>query len=162
QPPAPVVVVRGGRRAPAGTHGRARHGGDAKARRRHRDFRPGAARYRRDHRRRDDAAARLLGGYAREHPGLARGAVNGAALGAGVPAGADCLQVDEPSVTLLPRDGKEMIDLVNRTFAGITVKKALHSCFGTSFGRPRGYKRTYRPLFPYLLEAQVDQISLEF
>jgi 5-methyltetrahydropteroyltriglutamate--homocysteine methyltransferase len=85
-----------------------------------------------------------------------------AELKACVAAGADFVQVDEPSVTLLPRDGQEMLDLVNRTFAGIAVKKALHTCFGTSFGRPRGYKRSYRPLFPYLLEAQVDQVSFEF
>ena len=29
-------------------------------------------------------------------------------------------------------------------------------------GRPRGFNRTYRPLFPDLLEAQVDQFVLEF
>jgi 5-methyltetrahydropteroyltriglutamate--homocysteine methyltransferase len=45
---------------------------------------------------------------------------------------------------------------------GVQAKTALHICFGTHNGRPRGYNRTYRPLFPDLLEARVDQFVLEF
>jgi 5-methyltetrahydropteroyltriglutamate--homocysteine methyltransferase len=83
-------------------------------------------------------------------------------LKACVAAGADFVQVDDPSLGIVPGEGRAIVDLVNRTLDGVQAKTALHICFGTHLGRPRGFDRTYRPLFPDLLEARVDQFVLEF
>jgi 5-methyltetrahydropteroyltriglutamate--homocysteine methyltransferase len=85
-----------------------------------------------------------------------------AELKACVAAGADFVQVDDPSLGIIPGEGRELARLVNAVFDGVQAKRALHICFGTNRGRPRGYNRTYRPLFPDLLEAQVDQFVFEF
>jgi 5-methyltetrahydropteroyltriglutamate--homocysteine methyltransferase len=83
-------------------------------------------------------------------------------LRACVAAGADFVQIDDPSLGIIPGEGRGMVDLVNAAFDGVQAKRALHICFGTNRGRPRGYNRTYRPLFPDLMEAQVDQFVFEF
>jgi 5-methyltetrahydropteroyltriglutamate--homocysteine methyltransferase len=83
-------------------------------------------------------------------------------LRACVAAGADFIQVDDPSLGIIPGEGRGIVELVNRTFEGVAAKKALHICFGGNRGRPRGFNRTYRPLFPDLLEARVDQFVFEF
>jgi 5-methyltetrahydropteroyltriglutamate--homocysteine methyltransferase len=83
-------------------------------------------------------------------------------LKACVAAGADFVQIDDPYVGYTPGEGRSLIDLVNRTVDGVEAKTALHICFGTHLGRPQAYQRTYRPLFPALLEARVDQFLFEF
>ena len=85
-----------------------------------------------------------------------------AELKACVAAGADFVQIDDPSLGIIPGEGSGIVDLVNRAVDGVEAKTALHICFGTNRGRPRGYNRTYRPLFPDLLDARVDQFVFEF
>ena len=85
-----------------------------------------------------------------------------AELKACVAAGADFVQVDDPSLGIIPGEGRGIAEVVNRTVAGVNAKTALHICFGTNRGRPRGYNRTFRPLFPDLLDARVDQFVFEF
>src|SRR3954454_15530928 len=83
-------------------------------------------------------------------------------LKACVAAGADFVQVDDPSLRSIPGEGRGIVDLVNQVVDGVEAKTALHICFGSNRGRPRGFNRTYRPLFPDLLEARVDQFVFEF
>lgn len=85
-----------------------------------------------------------------------------AELRACVAEGADFIQLDDPSLGIVPGEGRTMVELVNRTFEGVNAKSALHICFGTNRGRPRGFNRTYRPLFPDLLDARVDQFVFEY
>lgn len=85
-----------------------------------------------------------------------------AELKACVAAGADFVQIDDPSLGIIPGEGRGIADVVNRTVDGVKAKTALHICFGTNRGRPRGYNRSYRPLFPDLLDARVDQFVFEF
>lgn len=77
-------------------------------------------------------------------------------------AGADFIQVDEPSYVHLKEEPTEMAKLFNATVEGVKAKVALHVCFGTHAGRPRMTRRTYRQLFPKILEAKADQFVFEF
>ncbi len=79
-----------------------------------------------------------------------------------VVAGADFIQVDEPSYVHLREEPEEMARLFNATVEGVSAKVALHICFGTHAGRPRMSKRTYRQLFPGILKAKAEQFVLEF
>jgi len=85
-----------------------------------------------------------------------------AELKACVAAGAEYVQIDDPSLGIIPGEGRGTAELVNAVFDGVEAKRGLHICFGTNRGRPRGFNRTYRPLFPDLLEAPVDQFVFEF
>jgi 5-methyltetrahydropteroyltriglutamate--homocysteine methyltransferase len=80
-----------------------------------------------------------------------------------VAAGATFLQIDEPSAAgrtpYLPVD--EAVALFNKTVEGVKAKIALHICFGNNQGRP-AMKRTYKPLFPGILDAKADQFALEY
>lgn len=80
-----------------------------------------------------------------------------------VAAGATFIQVDEPSAAgrtpYLPVE--EAVALFNQTVEGVNAKIALHICFGNNQGRP-AMKRTYKPLFPGILEAKADQFALEY
>ena len=51
--------------------------------------------------------------------------------------------------------------LFNTTVDGVDAEIGTHLCFGNYAGRPVA-KRTYRPLFPYILDMKVDQFALEF
>jgi 5-methyltetrahydropteroyltriglutamate--homocysteine methyltransferase len=74
-------------------------------------------------------------------------------------AGCDFIQLDEPSFAVrVPRD---FVELFNATVAGVNAKIGLHLCFGNYVGRPVA-KRTYRPLFPHILEVNAHQFALEF
>ena len=75
--------------------------------------------------------------------------------------GAQFIQVDEPSYAIIPGDIKDWVALFNATVEGVKAKIALHICFGNLASRPRG-KRTYRWMFPDLLDARADQLVLEF
>lgn len=77
-------------------------------------------------------------------------------------AGADFIQVDEPSYVHVREEPAEMARLFNATVQGVKGKVALHVCFGTHAGRPRMTRRTYRQLFPKILEARADQFVFEF
>ncbi|HEX6511599.1 MAG TPA: methionine synthase [Chloroflexota bacterium] len=80
-------------------------------------------------------------------------------LKACVAAGADFVQLDEPCRT--GASGKQMAALFNRAAEGVQARIAFHICFGNRFGRGR-FQRTYRHLFPDILEARCQQFVLEF
>jgi len=78
-------------------------------------------------------------------------------------AGATFIQIDEPSAAgRTPHlSVAEAVTLFNKTVEGVNAKIALHICFGNNQGRP-AMKRTYKPLFPGILDARADQFSLEY
>jgi 5-methyltetrahydropteroyltriglutamate--homocysteine methyltransferase len=78
-----------------------------------------------------------------------------------VAAGARFIQLDEPSMSFFEVPPHTMASLINRAVDGVEAKLALHVCFGNFHGHPRT-SRSYRRIFPGLLEAKVDQFALEF
>jgi 5-methyltetrahydropteroyltriglutamate--homocysteine methyltransferase len=88
-------------------------------------------------------------------------AIVNAELKALVAAGADFIQLDEPSYAVHPDAPREFVELFNATVAGVQAKIGLHLCFGNFVGRPVA-KRSYRPLFPHILDVRADQLALEF
>lgn len=80
-----------------------------------------------------------------------------------VAAGATFIQIDEPSAAgrtpHLPVE--ETVRLFNKTVEGVQAKIAVHICFGNNQGRP-AMKRTYKPLFPGILDVKADQFALEY
>jgi 5-methyltetrahydropteroyltriglutamate--homocysteine methyltransferase len=75
--------------------------------------------------------------------------------------GVDFIQLDEPSFACHPDHPERFLDLIDRTVAGVQAKISLHMCFGNYRGRAVGW-RSYRPLFPHLGRAAVNQLALEF
>jgi 5-methyltetrahydropteroyltriglutamate--homocysteine methyltransferase len=71
------------------------------------------------------------------------------------------LQLDEPSFACRPDRPDEFLDLIARTVAGVGAFVSLHMCFGNYRARAVGH-RSYRPLFPHLARAPVQQLALEF
>ena len=78
-----------------------------------------------------------------------------------VDAGADYIQLDEPSFAIIPGATRDWVDLYNRAVAGVDAKIALHVCFGNLGSRPRG-RRRYGWMFPEILEARCDELVFEF
>jgi 5-methyltetrahydropteroyltriglutamate--homocysteine methyltransferase len=78
-----------------------------------------------------------------------------------VAAGVTFIQLDEPSYAVHSTTPEEFVTLFNRTVEGVDAKIGVHLCFGNFVGRPVA-KRTYRPLFPYILDMKADQFALEF
>jgi 5-methyltetrahydropteroyltriglutamate--homocysteine methyltransferase len=78
-----------------------------------------------------------------------------------VKAGADLIQVDEPSIACYKQNLPSFVKIFNETVRGIEAKLAVHLCFGNYRARPIGL-RTYTPLFPGLLEVRAQQFVLEF
>jgi 5-methyltetrahydropteroyltriglutamate--homocysteine methyltransferase len=78
-----------------------------------------------------------------------------------VAAGCAFIQIDEPSIAVRPDAPRAFVELFNATVAGVDARIGLHLCFGNYVGRPTA-KRTYRPLFPHILDARADQYALEF
>ncbi len=79
-------------------------------------------------------------------------------------AGASFIQLDEPSYSIIPGETREWVRLYNTAVKGVRdrgVHLGLHVCFGNLSSRPRG-KRRYRWMFPTLLEADCDELVLEF
>lgn len=76
-------------------------------------------------------------------------------------AGVEFIQLDEPSFACHPDHPEQFLDLIARTVAGVKVKISMHMCFGNYRGRAVGW-RSYRPLFPHLAKAPVQQLALEF
>jgi 5-methyltetrahydropteroyltriglutamate--homocysteine methyltransferase len=75
--------------------------------------------------------------------------------------GVEFLQLDEPSFACRPDAPEEFLDLIARTVDGVKATVSLHMCFGNYRGRAVGH-RSYRPLFPHLARAKVQQLALEF
>ncbi|MFQ5897502.1 MAG: methionine synthase [Candidatus Methylomirabilia bacterium] len=78
-----------------------------------------------------------------------------------IEAGADYVQIDEPSAAIVSGNIQEYVKMFNACVEGVKAKVAYHICFGNLLSRPRG-KRSYRPLFPALLDARCDQFVLEY
>jgi 5-methyltetrahydropteroyltriglutamate--homocysteine methyltransferase len=78
-----------------------------------------------------------------------------------VAAGADFIQIDEPSMAVHAHSPKAFVDLFNAAVAGVDAKIGVHLCFGNFVGRPVA-KRQYHPIFPHILDMNVSQYALEF
>jgi 5-methyltetrahydropteroyltriglutamate--homocysteine methyltransferase len=78
-----------------------------------------------------------------------------------VRAGADFIQLDEPSYAVHPDHPRAFVELFNTTVRDVNARIGLHLCFGNFVGRPVA-RRTYRPLFPHILEVRADELALEF
>lgn len=87
-------------------------------------------------------------------------AVN-AELKALVAAGADYIQIDEPSAAIVPGQIGEYVRMFNACVEGVRAKIAYHVCFGNLLSRPRG-KRSYRWMFPALQQAKCQQFVFEY
>ena len=76
-------------------------------------------------------------------------------------AGVEFIQLDEPSFACRPDRPEEFLDIIARTVNGVKAFVSMHMCFGNYRARAVG-QRSYRPLFPHLASAQVQQLALEF
>jgi 5-methyltetrahydropteroyltriglutamate--homocysteine methyltransferase len=86
-----------------------------------------------------------------------------------VAAGCDFIQVDEPNYVMtagkhriLKGEAGPMVAALNAALEGISVKTALHVCFGNAHNNSFAAPRQYRPLFPRLLDARVSQFVFEY
>jgi 5-methyltetrahydropteroyltriglutamate--homocysteine methyltransferase len=78
-----------------------------------------------------------------------------------VAAGADYIQADEPYFSGFPEDIGWGIEAINVLFDGVEARKGLHICYGNRYGKPN-FEGNYRYLFPAVLDARIDQLTLEF
>jgi 5-methyltetrahydropteroyltriglutamate--homocysteine methyltransferase len=76
-------------------------------------------------------------------------------------AGCAFVQIDDEYVAGYPEDIAWEVELVNRCLEGVSMKKALHICFGNRYGKP-SWAGDYRFLAPAIFEAHIDQLLLEF
>lgn len=76
-------------------------------------------------------------------------------------AGAELIQIDEPSFAIIPGEAEEWVRVLNAALDGVPAKLAVHVCFGNLGSRPRG-RRDYGPFFPALHAVRCDQFSFEF
>jgi 5-methyltetrahydropteroyltriglutamate--homocysteine methyltransferase len=80
-----------------------------------------------------------------------------------VDAGADRIQVDEPSAAIHPGAPADFAELFNAAVEPARGRATLgaHLCFGNFLGRPLA-PRTYRPILAPMLRFEVDELVLEF
>jgi 5-methyltetrahydropteroyltriglutamate--homocysteine methyltransferase len=76
-------------------------------------------------------------------------------------AGAEFIQIDEPSPAIHPDSPADFAELFNAAVKGVGVRLAAHLCFGNYLGRPLA-KRTYEPVVDRMLRFNVAQLVLEF
>jgi len=76
-------------------------------------------------------------------------------------AGAALLQIDEPFLAGYPEMVPLVVKAINLVVDGVDVEWALHICYGNRHARP-AWEGHYDFLFPEILDAQVDQLVLEF
>jgi 5-methyltetrahydropteroyltriglutamate--homocysteine methyltransferase len=76
-------------------------------------------------------------------------------------AGAGFIQIDEPYYSGFPEDLSWGVKVINTLVEGVDAKIAIHICYGNRYGKP-SWEGTYRYLFPTILEAKVQQLTLEF
>src|SRR4029450_10653859 len=77
-------------------------------------------------------------------------------------AGAAVLQVDEPFLAGYPEQVDPAARAINAVYDGVEGPlKAVHVCYGNRYSRPV-WEGNYDFLFPAILEAQIDQLVLEF
>jgi 5-methyltetrahydropteroyltriglutamate--homocysteine methyltransferase len=75
--------------------------------------------------------------------------------------GVEFLQLDEPSFACHPDNPDVFLDIVARTVEGVDAYISMHMCFGNYRARAVGW-RSYRPLFPHIGQAKVNQLAMEF
>lgn len=75
--------------------------------------------------------------------------------------GARLLQIDEPFLAGYPDEVENTVAAINVVTAGVDVNWALHVCYGNRYARPL-WEGHYDFLFPAVLDANVDQLVLEF
>jgi 5-methyltetrahydropteroyltriglutamate--homocysteine methyltransferase len=78
-----------------------------------------------------------------------------------VRAGATNIQIDEPYYSGFPEDLPWAIRAVNAMVESVQATIQLHICYGNRYGKP-SWEGSYRYLFPAILEANVNLVSLEF
>jgi 5-methyltetrahydropteroyltriglutamate--homocysteine methyltransferase len=78
-----------------------------------------------------------------------------------VRAGATHVQIDEPYYSGFPEDLPWALKAVNTMVESVTANITLHICYGNRYGKP-SFEGSYRYLFPKILEAKVQTVSLEF
>lgn len=77
-------------------------------------------------------------------------------------AGAAVLQIDEPFLAGYPEEVGLAVKAINIVYEGIHgPSRAVHVCYGNRYARPV-WEGHYEFLFPTILDAQVDQLVLEF
>ena len=77
-------------------------------------------------------------------------------------AGAAVLQIDEPFLAGYPEEVGLAVRAINQVYEGIEgPTRAVHVCYGNRYARPV-WEGHYEFLFPTILDAQVDQLVLEF
>jgi 5-methyltetrahydropteroyltriglutamate--homocysteine methyltransferase len=76
-------------------------------------------------------------------------------------AGAQWIQIDEPYYSGFPDDLTWGVKVLNTLVEGVDAKIAVHICYGNRYGKP-SWEGSYRYLFPRILEAKVQQLTLEF
>ena len=78
-----------------------------------------------------------------------------------VAAGCDFIQIDEPVWVGYPKDLPWLIQTFNKLVEGVEAKIALHVCYG-NYQLKKLFKGQYAELFPAILEANYQQLCLEF
>jgi 5-methyltetrahydropteroyltriglutamate--homocysteine methyltransferase len=78
-----------------------------------------------------------------------------------VRAGATEIQIDEPYYSGFPEDVSWAVKALNVLVEGVEARVGLHVCYGNRYGKP-SWEGSYRYLFPAILEARVQQLTLEF
>jgi 5-methyltetrahydropteroyltriglutamate--homocysteine methyltransferase len=78
-----------------------------------------------------------------------------------VKAGAKYIQIDEPYYSGFPEDISWGVKVLNILVEGVQAKLAVHICYGNRYGKP-SWEGSYRYLFPAILDAKVNSLSLEF
>jgi 5-methyltetrahydropteroyltriglutamate--homocysteine methyltransferase len=77
-------------------------------------------------------------------------------------AGAAVLQIDEPFLAGYPEEVGLAVKAINIVYDGVEgPDRALHVCYGNRYARPV-WEGHYEFLFPTILDANVDQLVLEF
>ena len=76
-------------------------------------------------------------------------------------AGAELLQIDEPFLAGHRDEVKVAVEAINIVTKGVDVTWGLHVCYGNRYARP-SWEGHYDFLFPAVVEANVDQLILEF
>jgi 5-methyltetrahydropteroyltriglutamate--homocysteine methyltransferase len=76
-------------------------------------------------------------------------------------AGAALLQIDEPFLAGYPEYVDVAVEAINIVTTGVDVTWGLHVCYGNRYARP-SWEGHYDFLFPAVLDANVDQLVLEF
>ena len=84
-----------------------------------------------------------------------------AELKALVAAGVDFVQLDEPSFACHPDEPDYFLDVIARSVDGVKACISMHMCFGNYRARAVGW-RSYKPLFPHIGRAKVNQLAMEF